>query len=341
MLKGKCKLGLIMVAVLSMLLAACGGTITKQEDVLAELDKITQEINSYHLNAELMVDHEGMAQTYYVEVWFQKPELYKVALKNDSREVSQIIIKNDDGVHVVNPYMNKVFKFSKDWPHASGQLYLYQTLLGNILQADTLQYEYKDDVYVFTYDVQNGQHVAKQEVILGEGFYPKSASMTDEGQTVKINVTFENFEANVDIAETEFVVDEQLKSNANTGEDATAASAVMQQEFTPMQPEYVPSGMNLQSVSVLKEKDENYAVLQYMGGDENFTLIQKPDTTEVGTIAKLDGELVEIYGNVALLSGGSAPTLQWYANGVEFTLSGNIPIQEMEKIAATVYSPIK
>jgi len=341
MLKGKRKLGIIMIAVLTLVLAACGGTITKQEDVMEELGKIAQEIESYHLEAQLVVDHDGLAQTYYAEVWYQKPELYKVALKNDSKEVSQIIIKNYDGVHVVNPYMNKVFKFSKDWPHAKGQLYLYQTLLDNILQAEALEYEYKDNVYYFTYNVQNGEYIAKQEVVLQEGFYPKSAIMTDDTETVKISVNFENFEANVKIEESEFVVDNQLQSNADAGMAATAAMAQLQQNFTPLQPEYVPAGLTLNSVNVLKENNMEYAILQYGNAEHNLTIIQKPDTTEIGGTAMLDGELVDLYGKVAMLTSGSVPTLQWYDQGIEFTVSGNIPVEEMEKVAATVYSPVK
>ncbi|OEF95876.1 outer membrane lipoprotein-sorting protein [Desulfuribacillus alkaliarsenatis] len=338
MLKGKRKLGLILATIITLVLAACGGTITKQEDVMKELGKILEEIENYHLEAEMVVDHDGLAQTYYVEVWYQQPELYKVALKNDSREVSQIIIKNNEGVHVVNPYMNKVFKFSKDWPHAQGQLYLYQTLLNNITKADSLDYEYKDEAYYFTYEVENGQYIAKQEVVLEEGFYPKTAMMTDEAETVKITVNFENFEANIAISELEFDVDEQLKSSVTEGMDATAAMAQLQENWTPMQPEYVPAGMTMTSLSVLKEGDMEYAVLQYAGADSNFTIIQKPDIT-FDTIARADGELVEIYGTVAILSGGATPTLQWHDNGIEFTLSGNLSMAEMQKVAATVYRP--
>ncbi len=342
MLKGKRKIGFIIVAIFAIMLAACGGTITKQEDVMKELEKISQEIENYHLDAELVVDHDGLAQTYFVEVWYQKPELYKVALKNENREVSQIIIKNTDGVHVVNPYMNKVFKFSKDWPHATGQLYLYQTLLDNILKSENLVYEYKDDVYVFTYQIENGQYKANQEVVLQEGFYPKSAVMTDEAQTVKINVNFENFEANKEIAEAEFIVDEQLKSNADVTSDAAATMAQAQQKFAPLQPQYVPAGLTMSSLSVLKENNSDYAVLQYAGADQNFTIIQKPDTSLLSGVTNVSGELLDLYGKVAVLtSGGEVTTVQWYDQGVEFTLSGNIPIQEMEKIARSVYSPVK
>lgn len=338
MLKGRRKLSLIVIAIFALMLAACGGTITKQEDVMKELAKISSEMESYHLEAELIVDHDGMAQTYYVEVWFQKPELYKVALKNDSREVSQIIIKNDEGVHVINPYMNKVFKFSKDWPHAQGQLYLYQTLLNNIIQADSLEYEYKEDAYYFAYEVENGQYVAKQEIILEEGFYPKSAMMSDDTETFKITVNFENFEANLKLAETEFVVDEQLKSSVEEGTDATATMASLSENWTPLQPEYVPAGMTLKSMRVLQEGNVNYAVLQYAGDDTNFTIIQKPDMT-LSSFARADGQLLELYGKVAMLTSGASPTLQWYDQGIEFTLSGNISLIEMEKLATTVYSP--
>ncbi|OEH84932.1 hypothetical protein BHU72_06995 [Desulfuribacillus stibiiarsenatis] len=335
MLKGKRKLGIILLGILTLVLSACGGTVTKQEDVMKELQKISTEIESYHLEAELVVDHEGMPQNYYVEVWFKTPELYKVALKNENKEVSQIIIKNNDGVHVINPYMNKVFKFSKDWPHAKGQLYLYQTLLNNVLEAENLEYEYKEGMYHFAYEVQNGQYTAKQEVVLQEGFYPKMSYMTDESETVKITVNFENFEANLPLEDTEFNVEEQMKTGVLEPMDATATMA-QDKSWTPLQPEYVPSGLTLKSLKIVEEGNSEYAVLQYAGNDANFTLIQKPFSEG---FKDNNSQLIELYGKVAMLTSGANPTLQWYDQGLEFTLSGNVSVEEMERIASTVYRP--
>src|SRR5690625_5969794 len=54
-----------------------------------------------------------------------KKDLYRVALTNPEDEKgSQVILKNEDGVFVLTPALDKSFKFQTDWPENSSQPYL-------------------------------------------------------------------------------------------------------------------------------------------------------------------------------------------------------------------------
>ena len=50
------------------------------------------------------------------------------------KDQSQIILRNEEGVFVLTPALNKSFRFQSDWPQNSSQAYLYESLVRDILQ---------------------------------------------------------------------------------------------------------------------------------------------------------------------------------------------------------------
>ena len=105
--------------------------ITQWRNVSADVvDKLTsnlEDAKSYYATGVMEVDNNGQVYQYNVEVAYQKPENYKVTLKNETTNNEQIILKNDEGVFVLTPALNKQFKFQSDWPLSSSQVYLYQS----------------------------------------------------------------------------------------------------------------------------------------------------------------------------------------------------------------------
>ena len=55
-------------------------------------------------------------------------------LQNAKKDQSQIILRNEEGVFVLTPALNKSFRFQSDWPQNSSQAYLYESLVRDILQ---------------------------------------------------------------------------------------------------------------------------------------------------------------------------------------------------------------
>ena len=104
---------------------------------------------------------------YKVEVSYQKPRYYRIKLTNEEKDITQIVLRNDDGVFVLTPKLNKVFRFQSDWPQNQGQVYLYQTLVQSILIDNSRQFVIDDDAYVF--DVManyNNGSLARQKIWL-------------------------------------------------------------------------------------------------------------------------------------------------------------------------------
>ena len=77
---------------------------------------------------------------------------------------SQIIVKNPDGVFVLTPTLNQIFKFQSEWPNNSPKPYIYQSLIELLEKGEVEKiktgYQVKCEV---TYP--NDSRVVAQEII--------------------------------------------------------------------------------------------------------------------------------------------------------------------------------
>src|SRR5690625_2007977 len=91
---------------LVLLLAACGEK--SQEDVVAKLEDKIEEMDGYKAKAEMKMNTGQDDQEYQLDVWHKKKDLYRLALTNPEDEKgSQVILKNEDGVFVLTPALDK------------------------------------------------------------------------------------------------------------------------------------------------------------------------------------------------------------------------------------------
>ena len=141
------KLCLMFAVVLTVLLAACGEM--SQQDVVDKLTSNLEDAKSYYATGVMEVDNNGQVYQYNVEVAYQKPKNYKVTIKNETTNNDQNILKNDEGVFVLTPALNKQFKFQSDWPLSSSQVYLYQSLMTDILNDAEVKFESGEENYTF------------------------------------------------------------------------------------------------------------------------------------------------------------------------------------------------
>ena len=99
------------------------------------LDKLMDELekaNSYYIVGNMEIINNEDTYTYEVEVSYQKGDYYKIDLINTLNNHEQVILRNDDGVYVITPSLNKSYKFQSDWPYNNSQIYLLQPLVTDI-----------------------------------------------------------------------------------------------------------------------------------------------------------------------------------------------------------------
>ncbi|WP_339286009.1 DUF4367 domain-containing protein [Paenibacillus sp. FSL R5-0486] len=220
---------LAMVLVLSALLAACGKKDAAA--VVKDLNEVVGEMESYQ-GAGVMTLHTGdTPQQYKVEVWHQKPSYYRIALTNAKKDVTQIVLRNDEGVFVLTPSQNKSFRFQSNWPDNQGQVYLYETLIRSITGDTTRQFADEKESYVFDVAANYNTHaLVRQKIWLNKSDYaPKQVEVSDSNANVVVDVKFDSFKFGAAFEKDAFDMQRNMtaatKEGGQTGTDSGVTPA--------------------------------------------------------------------------------------------------------------------
>ncbi|MCR2803350.1 LolA family protein [Paenibacillus soyae] len=181
----------------TLVLSACG-TTKDAESVVKELDKVVNSMESYQGSGTMTLHTGQQPLEYKVEVAYQKPSNYRIKLTNEEKDITQIVLRNDEGVFVLTPKLNKVFRFQSDWPQNQGQVYLYQTLIQSIIVDGSRNFAVDEEAYVF--DVManyNNGSLARQKIWLDkEDLSPVQVEVSDTNASVMVDVKFDSFTFN-------------------------------------------------------------------------------------------------------------------------------------------------
>ncbi|MCA0756765.1 DUF4367 domain-containing protein [Paenibacillus sp. N4] len=214
----------------SLVLAACG---TKDaESVVKDLDKHVSNMESYKGSGTMTLRTGQQPLEYKVEVSYQKPQYYRIKLTNEEKDITQIVLRNDDGVFVLTPKLNKVFRFQSDWPQNQGQVYLYQTLVQSILVDNSRQFVVDEDAYVF--DVManyNNGSLARQKIWLNKSeLKPVKVEVSDSNAAVMVEVKFDNFEFGPKFEKAVFETEANMKAEPSSQTQDEPTIAVPEQD---------------------------------------------------------------------------------------------------------------
>jgi len=309
-----------------LLLHACRGDETPQR---AFAEKLTKA-QSYKV--------EGIMESYYdsgrkqneFKVLYKHPELIKVEIKSGENSDKQIILKNNEGVYILIPAVNKNFKIQSDWPDNASYPYLLQSLAKDIAN-DPEAIVTEDDMKV-TIETKTKMHAdatpVKQKIIFDKTTkLPTEVLVYDEDDNLYIRTVFTDIDFDYKISDDEFDLEGSMAAvRLEIGEE------VVYENREIGYPLYCPEGITLVSESITSNPDgtERLAIMKY-GSDYGFTLIQEyVNDNEVTRYQEENGEIYMVLGNVAILKENSLQTI-W--RGIEYTVASKdlIP-EEMAKI---------
>ena len=307
-----------------------------ESDVVSRLSSNLDESTSYLATGIMEVESEGQIHTYHVEVGFAQPEYFRVTMRNEATGNEQVILKNNEGVFVLTPALNKQFKFQSEWPLTSSQVYLYQSLLTDILSAETTVFEVLDDHYVFTIgaDYQgNGQLVEQVMHFDREHLTPSLIEVRDAEGVPRLSMQFNSFEWNHEVGD-DFFVAESIMELAQDVMGEGVVVSVANVEAALLYPTYVPEGSDLIDKTTLATTHGERVIMTF-AGDHEFTIIQESARVrEVFAPEVMTGEPVMVNGTVAAITDN---TLTWQRNGVEFFLVSNtLDRDQIVAVAASI-----
>ncbi|WP_226001053.1 outer membrane lipoprotein-sorting protein [Paenibacillus sp. BJ-4] len=219
---------LAMVMCVTLLLAGCGKK--SADDVVKDLSDVVSDLNSYHGTA-LMTLHTGdTPQEYKVDISYRKPSYYRIAMTNEKKDVTQIVLRNDEGVFVLTPSLNKSFRFKSDWPNNQGQVYLYETLVRSIIGDASRQLATDDKSYVFDVAANYNSHaLVRQKIWLSKSNYaPTQVQVSDANAKVVVDLKFDQFAFDTKFDKDSFDMERNMASGkaSTRNEGAPSSGAV-------------------------------------------------------------------------------------------------------------------
>jgi len=307
---------IILLLLCAFLLVGCGKVTEK--DVLGEFSKKIEKTKGYIINGKMDIINNEDTYEYDVVVSYKTGDFFKVYLKNLSNNHEQIILKNNDGVYVVTPSLNKSFKFQSEWPYNNSQVYLLQSILDDIEDDDKRSFEEKDNMYIFTSLVNypNNRKLSKQVVYIDKKYNVKEVNVLDDEGNLQIKMVFDSIDMNATFNNDYF----ELSKNIETTSEDTKVEDVAKIEDI-IYPMYLPVNTYLANKDTVDMEKGERLILTF-DGDNPFVLIEETVTySDEHVIVPTFGEPELLIDTVASISDNS---ISWISNGIEYHVISDI-----------------
>lgn len=204
-----------------LILTGCGKK--DESTVLKEFQNIVDETESYYLTGNMELLNNEDVYTYKIAVSYEKDDHYKIELTNVINNHEQVILRNEEGVYIVTPSLNKSFKFQSDWPYNNSQVYLLASLLDDINNDENRVFESTDEGYIFTSAVNypNNDKLVNQKVYFGKDYLPKKVEVLDKDGNSQIKMVFDKIDLKTEFNDTYFDLNSILKTDDSSNNDNT------------------------------------------------------------------------------------------------------------------------
>ena len=102
------------------------------DNTIKDFKNSIKKSNSYEIKGTMELRSDEETFDYNINVKYLKENYYMVEMINQTNDYKQIILKNDEGLYVITPSLNKSFKFESNWPDNSSQAYILSSLIKDI-----------------------------------------------------------------------------------------------------------------------------------------------------------------------------------------------------------------
>lgn|SRR5690625_120139 len=314
-----------------LVLAACGEK--SPEKVLSKLEDRLSTLDGYKANAEMKMSTGKEDQNYQIEIWHKKKDYYRVSLASVHDEKgSQVILKNDDGVFVITPALNKSFKFQTEWPENSSQPYLFQSLVNDVKNDKEATFTASDTHYIFhtKTNYQSNNNLPFQEIYFDKKSYtPVLVKVLDKDKQPLVEVKFSSFDVDPSFEDNDFKIE---KDKAN--EEVSISVDENESPLSVLFPLYTADAQLEDKQEIALEDGER--IIMTFTGAKNFTLIQEK-LNSISTISypkEVQGEIVNLGFAIGALSEN---VIEWNYNGIDFYLaSDDLTKEELIEVASSV-----
>ena len=312
-MKRKIKLGVLLLLFLNVLAFSSCKKVVEPEKSFPEL---VSEMNSYKLVGKLESMFPSGTKECEVVVYYKEPNLYRVELTNAGNNEPQVMIKNNEGIYVLLPAVNKIFKVESSWPDNSSYPYILQSLSKDIISDEDLITIKEETTTTLEFNAKmfDNAVATKQKVIFdNETSLPKEVLIYDDLDSLILRFVVEKIEVDINIDEEKFKVNDSMSSlRVSYAEDPLAFDRLI------TYPTYYPSGASLIAENISGTTNDKSVCMKF-GGDTPFTVIEQyvlsTDNTKTTYVS---GSIYTMGGAVCIASNN---TIFFYDSGMEYTLA--------------------
>lgn len=323
------KILLSILLIFTFCLTGCGKY--DEKDVLNELTKKIEKSSSYYIEGKMELMNNEDIYDYDVKVSYKEGDFYRVHLTNTTNNHEQVILRNDEGVYVVTPSLNKSFKFQSDWPYNNSQVYLLSSLLEDLTNDETKTFEEVEDNYIFTTIVNypNNPKLVKQKIYITKDLDIEKVEVLDTNNNVQIKMEYTKIDLNSKFNEDYFNLNTLIKENEKEDNSKENTEDTQKDEKTKetatiddiIYPMYLPANTHLTNQEKVDKEDGQRLILTF-DGDSSFMLIEETISTSE------EHEIIPTYGDLELLSDTIAVvndnSVNWVSNGIEYYVISDV-----------------
>ncbi len=338
------------------LLFLTGCVKNNSETIFKDLTNKINKLDSYTIKGNLEIKNKNMTHTYNVVINHLKKDKYKVTLTNTSNNHEQVILRNDEGVFVLTPSLNKSFKFQSDWPYNNSQIYILDSIIDDLNNDSNTEKKLENDRHIFTSKVNypNNKGLIKQKVTVKDDLTIEKIEVLNESGDAEMIFTISAIDYNPTFDEAFFEVNsiinnisnnnsnnsntnrqeennknqnetnkEENKTDNNTNNNNnnntnTTETATLEDIIYPL---YLPTGTVLEEQEKVSKTDGERVILTF-GGEKSFTLVEETVSKEEEfTIVPTYGEPSFVNDTIGAISDNS---LNWVSDNIEYYMVSDV-----------------
>lgn len=308
---------ILIICIFTLLLTGCGRVSSK--DVLKELENKLNKSSGYHLEGELEITNHDEVYNYNIEVDTIKDKNYKVKFINLNNGFEQIILKNDEGVFLLSPSLNKSFKFQSDWPYVHSQIYLIEAIIRDIKNDKEMLFKRNDNGFTINtkVDYPNNRSLASEKITIDNKYNIKSITIYDSNDVICMKFNIKKLKYSPKYNNDFFSIDNMTE---NVEEEKSAS--VIEDVIYPL---LLPEGTKLVNEEKVTKSNGERVIMTY-DGEKSFLLVEETlDVFNEFTVIPTSGEPYMLMDTIGVVTDNS---LSWSSGNMEYYLVSDVMSRE-------------
>lgn len=309
-------------------LTGCGKL--DENDILKKIDNKIKD--SYMFSGSLSILNNEDVYNYDVEVSYKADNYYKVSLTNEANGHTQVILKNDEGVYILTPALNKSFKFQSDWPYDNSQIYLLDALINDIKKDENSKFIVEDNGYSFTTKVSypNNKMLVNERIVIDKNLDVKEVKVYDSNDVVKMELKINDVDYSPKFKNDYFDLEYIMKT---FNDSYVLESSSLDDSIFPL---FLPVNTKLTSSEKIST-DIGERIIMTFSGDKPFLLVQETASImEEFTVIPTNGEPYMLMDTLGVMTDNS---LSWTSDGIDYYIVSDVMGKdELLEIAQSISS---